>query len=150
MPILSVAKPLNSRQLDYASNAHLPIQFIQQTQSKTDGTKVVNNNHRKQDGQVPNPDVHTKNSIKKVWENNDGLLNVTAELVDEKSEVKLYVCNLLGKKVAEIYQGLPTSKNNDGHFVFTSHTQLNLPKSVYIVVLQGNTFKLAEKFIVTK
>jgi len=150
IPVLSNDNSLNLKRLERSNNTLLPTQLICQIQSKTDGIKVVNDNSKKQDEQVPNPDSLTKNSIKKIYENNDGLLNVIVELADEKSEVKLYVCNLLGKEVAKIYQGLPTNKNNDGYFVFTSQTHLNLPKSVYIVVLQGNTFKIAEKFIVTK
>jgi hypothetical protein len=119
-----------------------------------DGTKVVSNNHKKREGQVvnaqPKNNEQPKNSIKKIFEENDGTLNVVVELVDDKSEVKISVFNMLGKEVKKIYQGLPSEKNDDGYYVFDSQTPLNLPKNVYILVVQGNTFKIADRFIIAR
>ncbi|MPN21696.1 hypothetical protein SDC9_169076 [bioreactor metagenome] len=126
-----------------------PFQVQLQARSKVDGTKIVNSNTKKQEV-VSNADTQTKNAIKKIWEGNDGLLNVMVELADDKYEVKINVYNLLGKEVKKIYQGLPPNKNNEGYYVFTSQTQLNLPKNVYILVIQGSGFRIADRFIVAK
>jgi len=112
------------------------------------GIKLVSNNTKKREGQVANP--QTKNSIKRIREENDGVLNIVAEIADSNSEVRITVFNMLGKEVRKIYQGKPTEKNEDGHYVFTSEKPLNLPKNVYILVIQGNTFRIADRFITTK
>jgi hypothetical protein len=138
----------NQSNFPLLNNPKISFLASQQNSLKANGTKVVSNNDNKK--QETNPDSIKKNSIKKIWESSDGFLNVAVELADEKSEIKLTVLNLLGKEIAKIYQGQPETKNDEGHFVFTSKTQLNLPKSIYVLILQGNTFKVADKFIITK
>jgi hypothetical protein len=116
------------------------------------GIKVVSNNAnsntKKREGQVANP--QPKNSIKEIREENDGVLSVVAEIADDKTEINIAVFNMLGKEVRKIFQGIPTEKNDEGHYVFTSEKPLNLPKNVYILVIQGNTFKIADRFITVK
>jgi hypothetical protein len=57
---------------------------------------------------------------------------------------------MLGKEVRVVYQGLAKDKNDDGYYIFTSQNPINLPKNVYILVIQGETFKIADRFIIAK
>ncbi len=125
------------------------ISSISFSTDKSNGTKVATTS-KKQNMQVAKPDTTNSNKIVKVWEDSEGILNVLAELADAQSEVKLSIFNMLGKEVKRIYSGVPPKKNEDGHHYFSSETALNVPKSVYILVIQGSNFRIAEKFIVTK
>ena len=116
--------------------------------SNPDGMKIVSNNSKKREVQVA--ETQPKNSIKNIFEGDDGILNISLELIDEKTEVKISVFNMLGKEVRKIYQGLPLEKDDEGYFIFASKAPLNLPKNVYILVVQGNTFRIADRFVVTK
>lgn len=57
---------------------------------------------------------------------------------------------MLGKEMRKIFEGIPNEKNEEGYYIFTSDTPVNLPKNIYILVIQGLTFKIADKFVVTK
>jgi hypothetical protein len=90
-----------------------------------------------------------KNAIKTVWIGGDNYLNVEAELV-EKCEVKISIYNMLGKEILKVYQGTPDEKNEKGYYTFKSQQQIALSKNVYVVVMQSNTFRIAEKIIVAQ
>jgi hypothetical protein len=93
--------------------------------------------------------TYPKNKIRKMWVGNDGVLNLDVELLDACSEIKITIFNMFGKAVHKVYKGLPKNENKDGFYSFQSSTPIKLPKSVYIVVVQGNTFKLAEKLVIS-
>ena len=95
-------------------------------------------------------DTTNKNKIVKIWENNSGVLNITAKLNDNKKNIKVIVYNMLGKEVSILFNGVPVNKNSDGDYYFVSDTSLELPRGVYILVIQGIDFRIAEKFILTK
>jgi hypothetical protein len=150
-----VVTAINIKVNEFSSDVLYKMQSPQQIPSKVDGTKVVNNNSKKNGVTNLNAENQfkselTKNSIKKIWEGNDGFLNVVAELSDAQSEVKITIYNMLGKEVKKVYSGLPEEKDEDGYYIFTSQAPLNLPKNIYILVIQGNTFKVADKFIIAK
>ncbi len=95
-------------------------------------------------------DTTSVNKIIKIWENNSGILNVIANLEDGKKSIKINVYNMLGKEVKKIFSGIPVNKNSNGEYYFSSETALELPRGVYILVIQGAEFRIAEKFILTK
>ncbi len=115
------------------------------------GTKLVANNSKKQNtNYFSKSDSVQNNRIKKIWESSDGILNIAVTLSDTQSTIKIAVYNMLGKELKKIFTGLPTIKNDDGDYVFSSETALNVPKGVYIIVVQGSQFRIAEKYIFTK
>lgn len=94
--------------------------------------------------------IHTTNKIIKIWIENDGLLNTTAEIKDNKEEVKISVFNMLGKEVFRVYQGFPLKKDDEGNYKFTSSTPVNLFNNVYILVIESRSYKIADKFIISR
>lgn len=142
----------NYNELDSKSNSYL-IDYLDDYQEA--GTKVVDNyrKQKKYKKEVQKTDVadsNNRNKIKKIWENSSGILNVTANLIDTNIVVKINAYNMLGKKVAEVFSGTPTTRNGDGEYHFTSDTATNLPKGVYVLVIQSSQFRIAEKFIITQ
>lgn len=67
------------------------------------------------------------------------------ELRDYKSEISIAAYNLLGKKVMDIYKGVP--KNPDYPYEIASW---KLPNGIYICTLLGKDFRKSEKFIVAR
>ena len=110
--------------------------------SKSNSTKLTANKNDEK--------IHQTNKIVKIWIGSDGILNATAEIHDNKEEVKIFIYNLLGKELNKIYDGLPTEKDNEGYYKFTSSTPINLPFNIYILVMQGTSYKIADKFIISK
>ena len=111
--------------------------------SKLIGTKLVNSN-------TNDDKKHQTNKIVRIWLGSDGLINATAEIKDDKEEVKIFIYNLLGKEISKIYDGLPNEKDEDGNYKFTSQSPLNLPNNIYILVIRGTSYKIADKFIISK
>jgi len=150
----------NSKQLNI-SNVNNHKHEFQQIISRniSDGIKVVSNNNNKKreaqgeieiENQKLSKPTQPKNKIKEIREESDGILNVVAEIEDDKAEIKILIFNMLGKEVRKIFQGIPTEKNEDGYYIFTTEKPLNLPKNAYILVIQGNTFRIADRFIVAR
>jgi len=82
--------------------------------------------------------------IKSIKETKDGLL-LTVELADDQQNLIVSAYNLLGKKVLDIYHG--------GEKAGVKEYPLNtnsIPSGIYICVVQGDNFRLAEKFFVSK
>ncbi len=82
--------------------------------------------------------------IKSIKETKDGL-TLTVELADDQQVLTVSAYNLLGKKVLDIYHG--------GEKAGTREYPLNtnsIPSGIYICVVQGDNFRLAEKFFVSK
>ena len=67
------------------------------------------------------------------------------ELRDYKTEISITAYNLLGKKVLDIYKGLP--KNPEYPYEVPSW---KLPNGIYICTLLGKDFRKSEKFIVAR
>lgn len=142
----------NYNELDGKANNY-PSDYLDNYQEVS--TKVVEKYKRqkkskKEIQKIDEADTNNRNKIKKIWENSSGVLNVTANLIDTNIVVKINAYNMLGKKVAEIFSGVPSNKNGDGEYHFTSDTATNLPKGVYVLVIQSSRFRIAEKFIITK
>jgi hypothetical protein len=65
------------------------------------------------------------------------------ELASEQRRLEIAVYNLLGKRVATVYQG----KASPGVHEYPIPSA-ELPNGVYICVVQGDGFRLAQKFVV--
>lgn len=69
------------------------------------------------------------------------------ELKDYSRPISISVFNLLGKKVLDVYEGIPKFKNADSPYEIES---FQLPNGIYICVVQGENFKLNGKFYVSR
>ncbi len=87
------------------------------------------------------------NRISGVWLEKDNL-NVIVSLTDTEQKINISVYNLLGKKVLEIYDGLPQGTPNDAWLY--SKSAAGLPNGVYLCVVLGKSFRLREKFYVSR
>jgi hypothetical protein len=67
------------------------------------------------------------------------------ELVDEQAVIDVGIYNMLGKKVIDVYRGGATKGPHD-YSVGVS----DLPEGVYICILQGENFRRAEKFYLSR
>jgi hypothetical protein len=68
------------------------------------------------------------------------------ELVDYEKPIKIQVYNLLGKKVLDVYDGMPYKDKDSSYVIYEDKLQ----NGVYMCVVQGNNFRLLEKFIVSR
>lgn len=82
--------------------------------------------------------------IKSIKETKDGLL-LTVELADDQQNLIVSAYNLLGKKVLDIYHGGEKAGVREYPVNITS-----IPSGIYICVVQGDNFRLAEKFFISK
>lgn len=67
------------------------------------------------------------------------------DLVDEQTSIDVGIYNMLGKKVIDVYRG-GASKGPHDYTVGVS----DLPEGVYICILQGENFRRAEKFYLSR
>lgn len=68
------------------------------------------------------------------------------DLGEDQHNISINAFNLLGKKVTEIYQG-PEKAGRGKDYSFNVS---GLPNGIYICVVQGDNFRLAEKFIISR
>ncbi|GAB1431130.1 hypothetical protein MASR2M18_19650 [Ignavibacteria bacterium] len=68
------------------------------------------------------------------------------DLGEDQHNISINAFNLLGKKVTEIYQG-PEKAGRGKDYTFNVG---GLPNGIYICVVQGDNFRLAEKFIISR
>ncbi len=69
------------------------------------------------------------------------------ELSDYNSEINIMVYNLIGKKVMDVYKGIPKSTSPDYPYEIQSW---RLPNGIYLCTLQGKNFRKTEKFVVAR
>lgn len=89
-------------------------------------------------------DTTKENKIKSVWIDKDNL-NAEVSLIDIDQKINISVYNLLGKKVFDIFDGLP----QDERAVYVKPA-VSIPNGVYLCVVLGKNFRLREKFIVSR
>lgn len=68
------------------------------------------------------------------------------DLGEDQHNISINAFNLLGKKVTEIYQG-PEKAGRGKDYTFNVG---GLPNGIYICVVQGDNFRLAEKFVISR
>ena len=86
----------------------------------------------------------TSNKISRIWLVNN-VLKVEVMLAKDDVNLTIKVYNMLGKEVAEVYNGVQSSSTR----IYT-HTMTSLPNGVYICCLVGQNFRDTEKFIVSR
>lgn len=69
---------------------------------------------------------------------------VVLDLTDYNQHVKISVYNMLAKKILDVFDGTPVK--DERYKIDTT----NLPNGIYICVVQGNSIRLAQKFIVSR
>lgn len=74
------------------------------------------------------------------------LYHVEIDLNQDQQNLTITAYNLLGKKVADIHQG--GEKAGEGKTYDINTTAI--PSGIYICVIQGDNFRFAEKFFVSK
>lgn len=70
---------------------------------------------------------------------------ITLDLTENQDNMRISLYNLLGKKVLDIYSGDAAS----GRFTHTFNVS-SVPKGMYLCVVRGDNFQLAEKFVITR
>ncbi len=70
---------------------------------------------------------------------------INLDLIDNQDNMRISLFNLLGKKVLDIYTGDASS----GRFTHTFNVS-SVPKGMYLCVVRGDNFQLAEKFVITR
>lgn len=87
----------------------------------------------------------TKNTIK-VWENSSSDIVVSLKLKETNQRIRISVWNMLGKNVIEDYDG--EYKNLESEHIIKNSN--NLPKGVYLIIVQGEKVRLDSKFIISR
>lgn len=91
-----------------------------------------------------NNDTASQNKILKVYSaNNSDEFTVEIELKEEDIPIKIFIFNMLAKKVKPVHDGTPKGKE----YYFDAG---DLPNGVYLCILQGANFKHAKKFIISR
>ncbi|MFN3306433.1 MAG: hypothetical protein ACK42Z_04510 [Candidatus Kapaibacteriota bacterium] len=67
------------------------------------------------------------------------------QVENKEQRIKIWIYNLLGKKVLEIYDGKP--KDPTQPYEFSTN---ELPKGIFLLVVYGDNFRLREKLVITK
>ncbi|HRP01821.1 MAG TPA: T9SS type A sorting domain-containing protein [Candidatus Kapabacteria bacterium] len=88
-------------------------------------------------------DTNTSNKIVQVWTGKDDL-NVKIKVSDKSKQINITVYNMLGKEIIKVYEGVH-NRDDEAYTV-----NVSLPNGIYICVLRGDTFRSAEKFIVSR
>ncbi len=88
-------------------------------------------------------DTNVTNQILQVWYSSTELF-VKVKVVDKNKNISLTVYNMLGKELIQIFEGVHTRDENP-YIV-----RYSLPNGIYICVLQGESFRDAEKFIISR
>jgi len=87
------------------------------------------------------------NKITSILERRDGEgYYLLLELEDYEQRIQIAAYNLLGKKVLDIYNGIPINDPDYRYDIMTN----NLPNGVYICFVFGKNFRLQEKFVVSR
>ena len=76
---------------------------------------------------------------------NGDVAKAIIEFPEDRESVVVEVYNLLAKKVLDVYKGPIRSPKHEIPFDITS-----LPRGMYICVIQGRDFRLAQKFVVPR
>lgn len=85
-----------------------------------------------------------ENRIHSIRETN-GEHVVVVELAADQRRLDIGVYNLLGKRVATVYQGKATAGVREYGI-----PTVNLPNGIYICIVQGDGFRLAQKFVLSR
>lgn len=110
-------------------------------------SKQVNNKKLKSSETKGDTTIKRVNKITSILERRDGEgYYLLLELEDYEQRIQIAAYNLLGKKVLDIYNGIPINDPDYRYDIMTN----NLPNGVYICFVFGKNFRLQEKFVVSR
>lgn len=93
---------------------------------------------------VANDTTRSESKIVSVRATGD-VLTAKVDLASEQPQIDVAIFNMLGKRMSDVFRG-PASK---GEHEYVSSIS-DLPEGVYICILQGNNFRRAEKFYLSR
>ncbi len=118
--------------------------------TQSDGTKIAKNQLKSQeiDSSIVVLADSTERKDRIISLNQLGDVHILKiELSDYNSEINIVVYNLIGKKVMDVYKGIPKSTSPDYPYEIQSW---RLPNGIYLCTVQGKNFRKTEKFVVAR
>ena len=120
-------------------------------------TQLNENTTPKQDSQetkpkkiqsILNDTASAENSMNVNYDNSREITGLTVKVKDKDKKISISIYNLIGNKVADVYNKPPGS--SEVEITEFKDTIDKLSNGVYICVLQGNNFRLMEKFTISR
>ena len=91
-------------------------------------------------------DTAKNNRILGIRENSGGMYQLEIDLAENQQNLSIGVYNLLGKKVIDVNQGTEYAGKSK---MFDLNVQ-GIPNGIYMCIVQGDNFRLAEKFYISR
>ncbi|MCX7737189.1 MAG: hypothetical protein N2319_10810 [Candidatus Kapabacteria bacterium] len=148
----SQSSKVTINEIIFLNNTDKPKSFLEiifQLKDSNTGTKIA---PKKDAGKqksylnsVSEDTTKKENKITSVRESSDKIL-LYIDLIDYDQRIQISVFNLLGKKVLDVFEGLPYKDPDYAYEV----SKANLPNGVYLFIVLGKNFKLREKFVISR
>ena len=91
-------------------------------------------------------DTSKNNKIIGIREHSGGVYQLELDLADNQQNLSVGIYNLLGKRVIDVHQGSEFAGRSK---MFDINVQ-GVPNGIYMCIVQGDNFRLAEKFYVSR
>ncbi len=91
-------------------------------------------------------DTSKNNRIIGIREHSGGVYQLELDLADNQQNLTVGIYNLLGKRVIDVHQGSEFAGRSK---MFDINVQ-GVPNGIYMCIVQGDNFRLAEKFYVSR
>lgn len=91
-------------------------------------------------------DTSKNNRIIGIRESSGGIYQLELDVADNQQNLSIGIFNLLGKKVIDVHQGGEFAGRSK---MFDVNVQ-GIPNGIYMCIVQGDNFRLAEKFYVSR
>jgi lipopolysaccharide export LptBFGC system permease protein LptF len=91
-------------------------------------------------------DTSKNNRIIGIREGSSGVYQLELDIADNQQNLSIGIFNLLGKKVIDVHQGGEFAGRSK---MFDINVQ-GIPNGIYMCIVQGDNFRLAEKFYVSR
>jgi hypothetical protein len=91
-------------------------------------------------------DTSRNNRIIGIREHSGGIYQLELDISDNQQNLSIGIYNLLGKKVVDVHQGSEFAGRSK---MFDINVQ-GIPNGIYMCIVQGDNFRLAEKFYVSR
>jgi hypothetical protein len=91
-------------------------------------------------------DSSKNNRIVSIREHSGGIYQLELDVSDNQQNLSIGIYNLLGKRVVDVHQGSEFSGKSK---MFDINVQ-GVPNGIYMCIVQGDNFRLAEKFYVSR
>ncbi len=91
-------------------------------------------------------DTSRNNRIIGIREHSGGIYQLELDVSDNQQNLSIGIYNLLGKRVIDVHQGSEFAGRSK---MFDINVQ-GIPNGIYMCIVQGDNFRLAEKFYVSR